>query len=127
MSDYASIQPFLAETTTPRVLFGAGQVASIGEEVHRLDAKRVLLISTRSAGAASDQVTCRNLGQTGCADREVSMHVPADVVASARGRAKASAIDLLLCIGGGSAVGLAKALALDRSADRRCPYDIRRK
>ena len=122
------LDPFIHDVRTPRVLFGAGQLSKVAIEVDRLGAQRVLLISTRSAGAAVDQVTAQ-LGHKQV-DRinEVSMHVPAEVVASARGRATSHRVDLLLCVGGGSAVGLAKALALAiAAADPRCPDDLRRK
>jgi len=113
MSDPAGMAPFVSDVATPRVRFGAGELACIGDEVDRLAAKRVLVISTRSAADAVDAVTPR-LGQRLVEQiRGVAMHVPVEVVADAQQRAEGSGADLLLCIGGGSAIGLAKALALN--------------
>jgi maleylacetate reductase len=44
---------------------------------------------------------------------EVVMHVPAEVIAAAGAKARESRADVFVCIGGGSATGLAKGIARD--------------
>ena len=55
------------------------------------------------------------------------MHVPVEVAERARAAAAADGVDALVCIGGGSTTGLAKAVALTTGlADRRGADDVRR-
>jgi alcohol dehydrogenase class IV len=102
---------FRHESHAQRVIFGAGAARTeIAGEVARLGATRVLVIA--SAGQ-------RDLAAELTADLPVSAvftgvrpHVPTDIAAAARHAAEASRADLLLCVGGGSTTGTAKAVAL---------------
>jgi maleylacetate reductase len=95
-----------------RVVFAAGALASIPDEVDRLDRRRVLLIgggtSTRDAflrvhEALGDRVAGTVGGST--------QHVPADVADAAVLTAREVGADVLVTIGGGSPTGLGKVLA----------------
>jgi maleylacetate reductase len=99
----------------PRVVFGVGALDRVGDEVALLGCRAVLLIVDVSARAAGDEIE-RALAAA-VADRidEVAMHVPVPLAQAATGRARAGGIDLLLSVGGGSATGLAKAVALEVS------------
>ncbi|MFC4068586.1 maleylacetate reductase [Actinoplanes subglobosus] len=92
---------FTHETLPQRVVFAAHEMRErLPAEVARLGS-RPMVISTRDdvlPGAAHF--------------REVVMHVPADVAGRARGAAAAEDVDVLVSVGGGSATGLAKAVAL---------------
>jgi maleylacetate reductase len=98
-------------TLGQRVLFGTGNAAAnLASEVARLGAGRVMVI-------ASDFET--PMAQSVAADIEVAlwhhdvvMHVPLDVAEKARAAAAAAGVDLLVCVGGGSTTGLAKAIAM---------------
>ncbi|MDN4646182.1 maleylacetate reductase [Arthrobacter sp. PsM3] len=98
-------------TLGQRVLFGTGKAAAnLAAEAARLGAQRVMVI-------ASDRET--EMARTVAADIEVAlwhhdviMHVPIEVAEKARATAAAADIDLLVCIGGGSTTGLAKAIAM---------------
>jgi maleylacetate reductase len=98
-------------TLGQRVLFGSGRAAgNLAAEVERLGAERVMLIASESemeiaaAVAGGTQVVLHW--------REVAPHVPVDVAARARVAAAEHDIDLLVCVGGGSTTGMAKAIAL---------------
>ena len=99
------------ETLGQRVLFGTGAAAAnLAAEVARLGAQRVMVI-------ASDFET--EMARTVAADIEVAlrhhdvvMHVPIEVAEKARAAAAEHGIDLLVCVGGGSTTGLAKAIAM---------------
>jgi maleylacetate reductase len=100
---------FVHETRPQRVRFGSGEAATaLAEEVELLGASRVMVITTASAKAVADRIT-EGLPVALRYD-EVAMHVPVEVADRAR-RAAADA-DALVSIGGGSATGLAKAVAL---------------
>lgn len=98
-------------TLGQRVLFGTGTAAAnLAAEVARLGAGRVMVI-------ASDFET--EMARTVAADIEVAlwhhdvvMHVPIETAEKARAAAAGHDIDLLVCVGGGSTTGLAKAIAM---------------
>ena len=94
-----------------RVRFGTGGAReNLAAEVEALGATRVMVI----AGGHEQE-----LGQAiaeglpvALWHHEVVMHVPVDVAERARAAASAEKVDALVCIGGGSTTGLAKAVAL---------------
>lgn len=95
-----------------RIVLGAGTLDQVADEVDLLGIDNVLLIATKSAREWADLV------ERSLADRfagridEVRQHVPKEKADAAR--AKASEVDAtgIVAIGGGSAIGLAKAIAL---------------
>lgn len=99
------------ETLGQRVLFGTGAATvNLAAEVSRLGAQRVMVI-------ASDFET--EMARMVSADIEVVlwhhdvvMHVPIERAEKARAAAAEHDIDLLVCVGGGSTTGLAKAIAM---------------
>ncbi|MFF0265640.1 maleylacetate reductase [Kribbella sp. NPDC004536] len=95
-----------------RVVFGAGSLERVGDEVAALGVRRVLVIATNSARDAADLVELQ-LGDrfVGRIDG-VAQHVPTEVADAARAKAHELAADAIVAIGGGSAIGLAKAVAL---------------
>lgn len=105
---------FVHELATPRVVFGSGALGRVGEEVVRLGGSRVLLVASRSRTHERELLE-RDLGRR-LADvvDEVVEHVPIDVAAKAVHRADRCRADLVVSLGGGSATGLAKAIARDR-------------
>jgi maleylacetate reductase len=104
---------FVHETLAARVVFGNGRAADVEAELALLGG-RPLVISTQSvAREAAGAAVLAAL--TACAvasiDR-VRQHVPVEDAASARRLSRACNADSILAIGGGSAVGLAKAIAM---------------
>ncbi len=100
--------------TSPRVVFGAGSVARIGDELDAIGVRRPLLITT--PGRTGTLATVRSHLDdrlAGVCDR-AALHVPVAHVREAINDVDRFRPDALLAIGGGSAVGLAKAVALER-------------
>ncbi|NMF31792.1 maleylacetate reductase [Corynebacterium ammoniagenes] len=98
-------------TLGQRVKFGAGQAAqNLAEEVERLDARRIMMISSKSGVKNAEQIAAHIDVHTWHTD--VVMHVPKETADKARQVAADNKIDLLVSVGGGSATGLAKAIAL---------------
>ncbi|CAB3686342.1 Maleylacetate reductase [Paraburkholderia phenoliruptrix] len=95
-----------------RVVFGAGKRAAIGDEVRLLGAGRALVICGAEQRALGESLATA-LGQTsaGLFDR-AAMHVPAALAREAQELAAQLRADCLIAAGGGSAIGLAKAIAL---------------
>jgi maleylacetate reductase len=87
-----------------RVVFGAGAARELAAEVERLGARRVLLIASERQRPPDGVAVFARFS-------DVRQHVPLEV--AMRARAAAEGADALLCVGGGSAVGTAKAVALE--------------
>jgi len=94
-----------------RVLFGTGKAAeNLALEVSRLGASRVMLIASSSLMPVGERITA-GIGVALSYD-DVAPHVPIDKAVKARLAAAEHDVDLLVCVGGGSTTGLAKAIAL---------------
>jgi maleylacetate reductase len=109
------VNAFVYESLPGRVVFGFGEQAQIADEVARLGAERVLLLSSPSATAAADALHAA-LGDVALRWTEVAEHVPIELAERARAAAWDARIDVIVTIGGGSAIGLAKAIALELGA-----------
>ena len=107
------MQPFVYDALPGRVVFGNGSVERVPDELLRMGASRILLIADRSAAGWADRLAER-LGRTVVARvDDVRVHVPVEHAEAARNRAREVAADAIVTIGGGSATGLAKAVALE--------------
>lgn len=95
-----------------RVVFGDGALAAIPAELERLGARRALVLCTPEQRDAAERVAAQ-LGDraTGIHDRAV-MHVPIETATAARDEAARLGADCCVAVGGGSTVGLGKAIAL---------------
>jgi betaine-aldehyde dehydrogenase len=105
------VNGFVHDITAPRVVFRTGAAADIVPESDRLDGRRVMLIGAGHQPDLADQVAKelgnRFAGRIG----DTVQHVPVAVARAATDAARNLGTDQLLSIGGGSAVGLAKAVA----------------
>jgi maleylacetate reductase len=104
---------FTYETHDVRVVFGPGALAALPDVVQRLGARRVLVVSTPGRTEERSAVTLA-LGDVcaGVFDRAV-VHVPLAVVQAALEVSARCNAEAVLAVGGGSAIGLAKAMALE--------------
>ncbi len=107
------MQPFTYDALTGRVVFGAGTArAGLADEVSRLGASRLLLITDTRAAALARELAAPLDGQVAGLFTGVQEHVPVTVAEAARQQAAETGADAVLSIGGGSATGTAKAVAL---------------
>jgi maleylacetate reductase len=97
-----------------RVVFGAGSLDQVAAEVESLGVRRVLVVATNSARDAADVVEVELKDRFAGRIDGVTQHVPTEVAENARAKAREIDADGLVAIGGGSAIGLAKAVALTR-------------
>jgi maleylacetate reductase len=98
------------EALPGRVVFGVGALDRLGEELARLGARRVLLVASKRV---ADDLAERLGDRHAATCSEIVQHVPVEVAERATALAREVAADALVAVGGGSAVGLAKAVALD--------------
>lgn len=95
-----------------RVVFGSGTLARLPEEAAALGVSRALVLSTPGHAAQAEAVR-RDLGAAGAAVfAEAAMHTPVEVTARAMAMVAREAIDGTVAVGGGSTIGLGKAIAL---------------
>ena len=103
---------FVYEASPTRVVFAPGGLSRLGDEAGRLNLERVLVLSTvqqiRHAEQAAAALGARLAGSFAGA----AMHTPVEVTNEAFALVRKIQADGLVAIGGGSAIGLAKALAL---------------
>lgn len=105
---------FAHETLPQRVVFCPGDAAAaVAGEVARLRAQRVMVIAAPAESSLADAVSAGI--PVAVRHSEVVMHVPVEVAGRARKAAANADADALLCIGGGSTTGLAKAVAMTGS------------
>lgn len=103
---------FVYQMQPSRVIFGAGCLGKLPEEIERLGASKALVLSTPEQRQSGIEMLER-LGPRGAAlfDRAV-MHVPIETAEAAREEARRVGADCCVAVGGGSTTGLAKAIAL---------------
>ena len=96
-----------------RVVFGEGALSQLPQEIEALGARRALVLCTPEQRGSGDRVAGL-LGDraAGVFDRAV-MHVPIETARQARAMARELEADCAVAIGGGSTIGLGKAIALD--------------
>ncbi len=96
-----------------RVRFGAGSLAQLPDEVAALGLTRVLVLCSPEQEDAGRMVAAALGERAAGVLAEARMHVPVEVAHRARERARALGADGCVAVGGGSAVGLGKAIALE--------------
>jgi len=107
------MNPFVYQSRPQRVVFGAGSLARLPEEADALGVKRVLVLCTPGQRALAERASAL-LGDrsAGIFDGAV-IHVPVEQARKARTVAAECGADCALAIGGGSTIGLGKAIALE--------------
>ena len=103
------MKPFVFSGLPSRVVFGAGSIRALGEEIGKLGATRVLMMSTQGR-AGMVRGLANGLPVAGFFEDAV-MHTPIDAVNHAREVADSVKADCCVTVGGGSTIGFAKAIA----------------
>ena len=107
------MRSFVYDLLPSRVVFGAGTIDRLSDEVKALGAKRALVLSTPGQRKLADEAARRLGVATAGIYAEAAMHVPVETARAARETARRVAADCIVAIGGGSTIGLAKAIAAD--------------
>ena len=107
------MDPFVHDTNPARIVFGAGKVAALGDEVERLGCSRTLVVCTPGRTAMAEELSASLGDKRVAVCAEARMHVPLENAEIGREAARAHQADSVVSIGGGSAIGLGKAIALE--------------
>src|SRR5437868_14906197 len=107
------MRSFVFESMPARVVFAENAIEHLPREIEQLGARRALVLSTPQQEALATDIS-RRLGQrsVGVYPHAV-MHVPIEVARKAREEAARLGADCVVAAGGGSTVGLGKAIALE--------------
>jgi maleylacetate reductase len=106
---------FVFDQPASRVVFGAGSLVRVAEELRRLGATRAIVLSTPEQRGQAEDVA-RRLGELAAGVyAEAVMHVPIETARAAREEARRLHADCCVAVGGGSTIGLGKAIALESS------------
>ncbi len=104
---------FVSDTSSPRIVFGAGSIEQVGHELERLGCRRALVLCTPPQRPLAEHIASLLGGRAvGLCTRAV-MHVPIDAAHAAIDDARRLDADCAVAIGGGSTTGLGKAIALE--------------
>ncbi|MFF2502672.1 maleylacetate reductase [Streptomyces sp. NPDC058067] len=103
---------FIYDALPMRVVFGSGSLARVAGEVERLGLKRVLVLSTPARRELADRVAELLGDRSAGVFDQARMHVPVTTVDAAQAVGAELGADGWVAAGGGSTIGLAKALAL---------------
>jgi maleylacetate reductase len=107
------MKEFVYDQPAARVIFGIGSLDRLAAEVQRLGARRALVLATPEQRADAEEAA-RRLGEVAAGVyAEAVMHVPIETARAARAEAKRLDADCCVAIGGGSTIGLGKAIALE--------------
>jgi maleylacetate reductase len=101
-----------------RVISGPQSTARVRDEVARLGHSRALLISSPSMREAAARIEAQFPAGTVARFDGAQRHTPVKVTERALTVLRAHAADVIVAIGGGSAIGLAKALAVRTGLDQ---------
>ncbi|MBS0445210.1 MAG: maleylacetate reductase [Proteobacteria bacterium] len=105
---------FVHESRPARVVFGRGRRAQLPAEMDALGVRRALVLTTPEQAALGQEVAGL-LGADRCAGVHAGavMHVPIAAARAAIQAARDAGADACIAAGGGSTIGLAKAIALE--------------
>jgi maleylacetate reductase len=96
-----------------RVVFAIGSLDLIAREVEALGCKRALVLCTPPQRQQAESVAALLGGASAGVYDGAEMHVPIEGARKAREHAKAVGADCAVAVGGGSTIGLGKAIALE--------------
>jgi alcohol dehydrogenase class IV len=109
----ASPHHFVFTSQPQRVVFGAGRLQQLSDEIRQLGAHKALVLCTPGQRHLAERAAdLLGACAAGIFDQAV-MHVPIESARAAREEAARLGADCAIAIGGGSTTGLGKAIALD--------------
>ncbi len=102
-------------SSSPRVIFGAGCIQRLPSELRGVDVDKPVIISSPTRQALAESILAvletSSIIAAGVIDWAV-VHVPVPVSDAAVAKARSLSADAVISVGGGSAVGLGKAISL---------------
>ncbi|TKC88482.1 maleylacetate reductase [Trinickia terrae] len=110
-----STSGFVYNGRATRVVFGSGSRVHLERELLALGVKRALVLCSPEQHALGASLAEQLGSRSADLFDRAAMHVPIELALEARTVAASTNADCILAVGGGSAIGLAKAIALESS------------
>ena len=107
------MRDFVYDQLACRVVFGAGAFDKLAAEVDRLGLSKLLVLSTPGQVKLTEEAARRLGSRAAGLYPHAKMHVPIETAQAARAEARRLGADGAVAIGGGSTIGLGKAIALE--------------
>lgn len=104
-------QPFTCTLNPGRIVFGSGSLARVGEELEALGIGRALVLSTPFQKSDAEALAARLGARDAGVFAGATMHTPVEVTETALAAYQAAGADGVVALGGGSTIGLGKAIA----------------
>jgi alcohol dehydrogenase class IV len=106
------MQGFTYQTAPMRVIFGAGTLNQLPNELARLGISRALVLATPNQASQASRTAAMLGDRAAGIFAEAAMHTPVGVTDRAMALVSDLKVDGVVAIGGGSTTGLGKAIAL---------------
>jgi maleylacetate reductase len=106
------LDTFAFQGIPSRVVFGHGTIAQLPEEVERLSLQRLLVLCTPEQAPLAERIRRQMGSRAAGVFPGAVMHTPVDVTLRAMAAVDEMRADGILAIGGGSTIGLGKAIAV---------------
>ena len=106
------MEAFEYNAAPARVIFGSGTLSKLASEVTRLNLSTPLLLSTPQQISQASQLESLLGGKVAGIFAEATMHTPLHITEKALEYAKSTKADSVISIGGGSTIGLGKAISI---------------
>jgi maleylacetate reductase len=103
---------FTYDINPSRIVFGAGALDTLADQIRELGTHRALILSTPFQRADAQKLAERLGVLAAGVFSEAAMHTPIAVTRNALATYKALQADCVVALGGGSTIGLGKAIAL---------------
>ena len=113
-----SVPSFSFAGLPTRVVFGEGTLAEVGAEIDRLGRRRALVLSTPGHRLAAERLAGELGARAAGVFAGATMHTPVAVTEAALAAWAEAEADCLVALGGGSTIGLGKAIAVRTGADQ---------
>jgi maleylacetate reductase len=106
------MRPFVYKALPARVVFGHGTISQVADEVGRLGCRRALVLSTPQQRSDAERLASHLGDFAAGVFAGAVMHTPVEVTEQATDLLRDLGSDCTIAIGGGSTIGLGKAIAL---------------
>jgi len=106
------LQDFIYNGSPGRVVFGKGKIDTLPEELRRQNLRAPLILTTPQQIDQGKRLSSILNGDVAGIFTEATMHTPTSVTDKAVSHAKSVKADSIVSIGGGSTIGLGKAISV---------------
>jgi len=102
----------MSSSDAPHIVFGEGSLQKLPDEIARMQWLRAMIVATAGRASLTEKAEALLGNRIAAVFDRAQVHVPERIAASARRMCEDAQADVIIALGGGSAIGVAKAVAL---------------